>query len=123
MWSAYLLTDLAVAQASPAGARSALRSVEEALAVAAATGGDFYTAEALRVRGELRWEDGDPAGWTTCGTRSRRPAARGRPRSGCARWCRCRPRRRSTAPAKVAVLGGGMAGLTAAWALSRGAAT
>ena len=90
VWSPYWLTELAAAQTSPAAARSAYESLDEALVVAAATGAEFYSAEALRVRGELRGEVGDPARAGDLAPRSR-GAAPGRVRAGArARWRPCR---------------------------------
>jgi class 3 adenylate cyclase len=62
VWSAYFLTELAIAEAYAGRRTAAYESLREALAVATATGAEFYSAEALRVRGELRWEDGDEGG-------------------------------------------------------------
>ena len=60
MWCPYLLAELAAAQAVAGRRAEAYESLDQALAYVSATGADFYTAEILRIRGELRREDGDP---------------------------------------------------------------
>jgi class 3 adenylate cyclase/tetratricopeptide (TPR) repeat protein len=60
VWTPYWLTELAVAQRIAGLHKDALDSLDEALAVAAETGSDFYSAETLRIRGELRGERGHP---------------------------------------------------------------
>jgi tetratricopeptide (TPR) repeat protein len=60
VWSPYLLAELAGAQATAGRRAEAYESLAQALACVSATGADFYTAEILRIRGELRREDGDP---------------------------------------------------------------
>jgi class 3 adenylate cyclase len=62
VWTPYWLTELAVAQRAAGRDQDALRSLDEALAVAASTGSDFYSSETLRVRGQLRRERGDRGG-------------------------------------------------------------
>jgi class 3 adenylate cyclase len=62
VWTPYWLTELAVAQRAAGRAEDALHSLDEALAVAAGTGSDFYSSETLRVRGELRRERDDRGG-------------------------------------------------------------
>jgi hypothetical protein len=57
-WSAWFLTELAGAQAHAGRRTAAYESLEAALAL----GAGFVTAEALRLRGELRCEDGDEDG-------------------------------------------------------------
>jgi tetratricopeptide (TPR) repeat protein len=54
VWTPYWLTELAVAQRLAGQHDSALGSLDEALAVATETGSHFYTAETLRIRGEVR---------------------------------------------------------------------
>src|SRR4029079_9211909 len=61
-YSAWALTGLAQAQAEPARRADALSSLDEALALAAATGCDWFSAETLRIRGELRAGNGDAGG-------------------------------------------------------------
>ena len=61
-YSAWALTGLAQAQAEAGRRDDALTSLDEALALAAATGCDWFSAETLRIRGELRAEDGDARG-------------------------------------------------------------
>jgi adenylate cyclase len=60
VWTPYWLTELAAAQRAVGRPGEALDALDEALAVAAATGSDFFTAEALRLRGELRAQRGEP---------------------------------------------------------------
>jgi tetratricopeptide (TPR) repeat protein len=60
VWSPYLLAELAGAQATAGRRAEAYESLAQALSCASTTGADFYTAEILRIRGELRREDGDP---------------------------------------------------------------
>jgi adenylate cyclase len=62
VWMPYWLTELAAAERAVGRTEDALGALDEALAVAARTGSDFYSAEALRVRGELRCEQRDPEG-------------------------------------------------------------
>jgi class 3 adenylate cyclase/tetratricopeptide (TPR) repeat protein len=62
VWTPYWLTELAVAQRMAGRADDALRSLDDAAAVAASTGSMFYLAETLRVRGIVRDERGDPGG-------------------------------------------------------------
>jgi tetratricopeptide (TPR) repeat protein len=62
LWTPYWLTELAGAQAAARRREDALVTLDEALAVAKATGSDFYTAETLRVRGVLRCELGEDGG-------------------------------------------------------------
>lgn len=62
VWTPYWLTALADAQRAVGRREDALRSLDEALKVAGRTGSDFCSAEALRVRGELRHELGDRGG-------------------------------------------------------------
>jgi adenylate cyclase len=62
VWMPYWLTELAAAERAVGRADEALQALDEALAVAARTGSDFYAAETLRVRGELRHERGDGGG-------------------------------------------------------------
>lgn len=54
VWTPYWLTELAVVQRFAGRPESALESLDEALAVARETGSHFYSAETLRIRGELR---------------------------------------------------------------------
>ena len=62
LWSPYWLTELARVQARAGDLPTALASLQQAVEVAAATGNSSYTAETLRLRGELRSAVGDPAG-------------------------------------------------------------
>lgn len=62
LWTPYWLTELAAAQDAAGQADAAHASLDDALAVAAVTGCDFYTAETLRIRGVLRCRDGDRGG-------------------------------------------------------------
>jgi hypothetical protein len=62
LWTPYWLTELAAAQRAAGLYAAAHASLDEALAVAAATGSDFYSAETLRMRGELRCGAGDQDG-------------------------------------------------------------
>lgn len=62
VWCPYFLTELAAAQAAAGRRAEAFASLERAQAYARSTGAVFYTAELLRVRGQLRREDGDPRG-------------------------------------------------------------
>jgi tetratricopeptide (TPR) repeat protein len=61
-YSPWALTGLAEAQATAGRRDDALRSLDEALALAARTGSEFYSAETLRIRGELRAGAGDAGG-------------------------------------------------------------
>jgi class 3 adenylate cyclase len=62
LWVPYWLTELAGAQVAAGEADRARASLDEALAVAAATGAAFYSAETLRLRGLLRCAGGDAGG-------------------------------------------------------------
>ena len=62
VWTPYWLTELAAAQRIAGRSEDAGRSLDTALAVAADTRSDFYSAETLRIRGEMRHEGGDPGG-------------------------------------------------------------
>ncbi|MDA0179509.1 AAA family ATPase [Solirubrobacter phytolaccae] len=62
VWTPYFLTALAAAQLHAGRAGEARVTLDEALAVAAATGSEFFASETLRLRGTLRWENGDPGG-------------------------------------------------------------
>lgn len=62
IWCPFLLAELAAAQALAGRRADALASLEQALATADSTGAQFYTSEVLRLRGELRLQDGDPRG-------------------------------------------------------------
>ncbi len=62
LWTPYWLTELAGAQRVAGELEAARVSLDEALAVAVATGSDFYSAETLRLRGELRCRAGDREG-------------------------------------------------------------
>lgn len=62
LWTPYWLTELAVAQRVAGKLTDARVSLDEALEVAAVTGSDFYTAETLRIRGELRCGQRDTGG-------------------------------------------------------------
>ena len=62
VWMPYWLTELAAAERAVGRIEDALFALDEALAVAARTGSDFYSAETLRIRGELRCEQRDPEG-------------------------------------------------------------
>lgn len=59
VWTPYWLTELAAAQRAAGRTEEALASLDEALAVAASTGSDFYSVETLRIRGEVRRERGE----------------------------------------------------------------
>jgi adenylate cyclase len=61
-YSPWALVGLADAEAAAGRIDDALGSLDQALAVAAATGSEFYSAEALRRRGELRANAGDAGG-------------------------------------------------------------
>ena len=61
-YSPWALVGLADAEAAAGRIDDALGSLDQALAVAAATGSEFYSAEALRMRGELRANAGDARG-------------------------------------------------------------
>ncbi len=61
-WTPYWLTELAIAQSAAGRDQDALRSLDDALAVAAATGVHFYSAETLRTEGRLRLRAGDRSG-------------------------------------------------------------
>jgi tetratricopeptide (TPR) repeat protein len=61
-YSPWAMTGLAEAQASAGRRGDALRSLDDALALAARTGSDFYSAETLRIRGEIRTGAGDAGG-------------------------------------------------------------
>ncbi|MBV8430082.1 MAG: hypothetical protein JO244_02895, partial [Solirubrobacterales bacterium] len=61
-WSPYWLTELAAAQRVIGRPTDALLSLDEALALATETGSEFYCAETLRMRGEVRIELGDSGG-------------------------------------------------------------
>ncbi len=62
VYAPFWMTELALAQQAAGRPEEALASLDEALAMAARTGSDFYTAEALRVRGIVRCQAGDRAG-------------------------------------------------------------
>jgi hypothetical protein len=62
VWCPYLLAELAAAQARAGRRSEAYASLKDAMDYVEVTGADFYTAEVLRIRGELRCEDGDPGG-------------------------------------------------------------
>jgi len=62
VWSPYWMTELGGAQRALGRAADALRSFDAALRLAAETGGELYSAETLRMRGELRIELGDDGG-------------------------------------------------------------
>jgi len=61
-YSPWALVGLADAEAAAGHTEEALAALDQALAVAAATGSEFYSAEALRRRGELRAQAGDAGG-------------------------------------------------------------
>jgi tetratricopeptide (TPR) repeat protein len=61
-YSPWALTGLAEAQATAGRRADALRSLDEALALATRTGSEFYSAETLRIRGELRLHADDAGG-------------------------------------------------------------
>jgi tetratricopeptide (TPR) repeat protein len=61
-YSPWALVGLADAEAAAGHTDEALAALDQALAVAAATGSEFYSAEALRRRGELRAQAGDAGG-------------------------------------------------------------
>jgi tetratricopeptide (TPR) repeat protein len=61
-YSPWALTALAEAQVAAGRRDAALGSLDEALALAERTGSEFYAAETLRMRGELRRAAGDPRG-------------------------------------------------------------
>jgi tetratricopeptide (TPR) repeat protein len=61
-YSPWALVGLADAEAAAGRIDDALGSLDQALAVAAATGSEFYSAEALRRRGVLRANAGDAGG-------------------------------------------------------------
>jgi hypothetical protein len=60
--SPYWLTELAAAQLHAGRRAEALASLDEAVALGARLGVEQWAAEALRLRGTLRWENGDPGG-------------------------------------------------------------
>ena len=62
VYAPFWMTELALAQNAAGRPDEARASLDEALAVAARTGSDFYTAEALRVRGVVRCQAGDRGG-------------------------------------------------------------
>jgi hypothetical protein len=62
VWSPYFLTELGSGQRAIGRGQDALRSFDGGLALAAETGSEFYSAETLRMRGELRIERGDDGG-------------------------------------------------------------
>jgi class 3 adenylate cyclase/tetratricopeptide (TPR) repeat protein len=62
VWSPYWMTELGAAQRALGRGEDALRSLDLALALTADTGAEFYRAETLRMRGELRIELGDEDG-------------------------------------------------------------
>jgi tetratricopeptide (TPR) repeat protein len=61
-YSPWALSGLAEAQAHAGRLADALRSLDEALGLAARTGSELYSAETLRIRGELRMRGGDAGG-------------------------------------------------------------
>jgi tetratricopeptide (TPR) repeat protein len=61
-YSPWALTGLAEAQAIAGRREDALRSLDQALTLAAQTGSDFYSAETRRIRGELRVQAADAGG-------------------------------------------------------------
>jgi tetratricopeptide (TPR) repeat protein len=61
-YSPWALTALADAQAATGRRDAARHSLDEALALAERTGSEFYAAETLRMRGELRRAAGDEGG-------------------------------------------------------------
>ncbi len=61
-YSPWALTGMAEAQAAAGRREDALRSLDQALTLAAKTGSDFYSAETLRIRGDLRARAGDAGG-------------------------------------------------------------
>jgi tetratricopeptide (TPR) repeat protein len=61
-YSPWALSGLAEAQAHAGRLPDALRSLDEALGLAARTGSELYSAETLRIRGELRMRGGDADG-------------------------------------------------------------
>jgi tetratricopeptide (TPR) repeat protein len=62
IWSPYLLTELAAAQALVGRGAQARASLERALECADHTGSHFFSSPTLRIRGELRLADGDRGG-------------------------------------------------------------
>ncbi|HEU5483422.1 MAG TPA: adenylate/guanylate cyclase domain-containing protein [Microlunatus sp.] len=58
-WTPYWFANVGFAQLNCGDARAAIGSFDRALAIAAATGAGFYTAETLRGRGEARRALGD----------------------------------------------------------------
>ena len=62
VYAPFWMTELARAQHAAGRPDEARASLDEVLAVAARTGSDFYTAEALRVRGVVRCQAGDRGG-------------------------------------------------------------
>jgi class 3 adenylate cyclase/tetratricopeptide (TPR) repeat protein len=62
VWTPYWLTELAEAQRMTGRTADALRSLDDAVAVATGTGTTFYLAETLRLRGVVRGERGDSGG-------------------------------------------------------------
>jgi tetratricopeptide (TPR) repeat protein len=62
VWSPYWMTELGAAQRALGRDQDALRSFDTALHLAAETGGELYSAETLRMRGELLIELGDEGG-------------------------------------------------------------
>lgn len=62
VWSPYWLTELAVAQRTVGRVDAAVRSLDEAIGIATATGTSFYAAETLRIRGEVRRDRGEEGG-------------------------------------------------------------
>jgi tetratricopeptide (TPR) repeat protein len=61
-YSPWALSGQAEAQAHAGRLADALCSLDEALALAARTGSELYSAETLRIRGELRMRGGDSGG-------------------------------------------------------------
>jgi hypothetical protein len=62
VWTPYWLTELASAHRSTGSIDEALSCLDEALHVAEETGSGFFSAETLRIRGELRCARGDLGG-------------------------------------------------------------
>ena len=89
-YSPWALVGLADAEAAAGRIDDALGSLDQALAVAAATGSEFYSAEALRMRGELRANAGDARGIADIEGALTWPVARGLAPSSCEPPCRSR---------------------------------
>ena len=124
-WTPYWFANVGFAHLLTGDAATAVGYFDRALEIASTTGAGFYTAETLRGRGR------GPAGAGRLGGRSSRPdrgdRRRRTPRSRAVRHPGpgVAGRTGMTAgpttagrPRRIAIIGGGMAGLAAAWRLS-----